>query len=134
MVEKKEGKVFSRNDFVKLPKPTIKKVWVDNLDGYVYFKQISGTDQDSYEGEILKWETKEDGSVEAKREMKGMRAKYLVRTLCDEKGNRLFKDEEYTILGEKLASIIGELHVEALKANGADTESVEETKKNSEKE
>lgn len=135
--KKKESteKVFSKSDFLKMEEPEVKKVWIEGIEAYVYMKQMSATDQDSYEWSIMEFVNDEaTGEERIERNMEAMRAKYLVRVLCDSKGKRLFTNDEYMQLGRKFPKIILELHRKALEVNRDDKDSLEEMRKNSDSE
>jgi hypothetical protein len=113
-------KVFSRRDFLSLPDPKVEKRFVKELGKYVYFRQMTAEDFDSYDWSLVDVNSEQDGTQKISRNMQNAKAKYLVRCLCDEKGNRLFKDEEHTILGRKSPIIINALHSIAFEINQPD--------------
>jgi hypothetical protein len=59
------------------------------------------------------------------------RAKLLVFTLSDESGNRLFRDDEYELVGAKCSGAIDLLFEAAQRLNGLAGEAVEDARKNS---
>lgn len=118
------SKVFSRNDFLVPPSLTPFLVHIDTLDADVYIKKMSALDQDSFEQEMVEIDEAE-GKPKIRRKLEGMQLKYLVRVLCDKDGMRLFKDDEYHILGKWTPDVISELYAKAVEVN-----TVKETKKN----
>lgn len=126
-----EEKVFGRNEFMNPPKPEVTKVFCESLGAHVFMKKMSALDQDSYEWSLAEIVDRDDGTTEVKRHMIGMRLKYLVRVLSDEKGTRLFGDDEYTKLSGWGKDVIVELHRKALDFNGATTAAMRRTEKNS---
>lgn len=130
--EQKEGKVFTdpKDLLASMPAPKVEKKWCEPIGGYVYMKQISAADQDAYEREMVDFVEQEDGTMKTEQKMDNMRAKYLVRVLCDAKGNRLYSDAQAEQLGNKLTSTIRELHRLALEVNGIGKSQVEELEKN----
>ncbi len=112
-----------------IPEPTVKKVHIESNNTDLYMKQLSATDQDSYESELVKLKNNKDGSVATEHDLNAMRAKYLVRCLCDAEGNRLLKDNEFSVIGSKSGHVIREMHEKALEVNEATTQQQEETEK-----
>lgn len=55
--------------------------------------------------------------------------RYCLAAICDEKGNRLFLNEDEDVLSEKESSVILRIYEEAKDLNG---ENIEDTAKNSE--
>jgi hypothetical protein len=113
-----EQKVFSRNDLISLPAPKVEKHFVEELGAYVYFKQMSAEELDSYDWSLVNIEALGDGTEKITRNTNNAKAKYLVRVLCDAKGQRLFQNDEYNILGQKTPKAINALHSIARKVNG----------------
>lgn len=135
MAQKKDTTIATRQDFLELEEPQVHKVWIETMQKYVYMKELSASDQDSYDYSMTKFiDDLETGKTTVERDMTDLKAKYLVRSLCDPKGNRIFRDEEAGRIGIKKKSIIKELHEKALEVNGASEKAVEETRKNSETE
>lgn len=92
---------------------TLNKVNVPEWGGDVYIKTISGLDRDRFE----------EGYSEQK--MKNFRARFLVLTLCDEKGDRLFTDAEVDELGKKSSIVLNRLFEKAWGMNAFTNESVD---------
>jgi len=127
-----ETKIFDRSSFLNLPEPTAQQVYIGSLDAYVYMRELSSAEQESYEASLIKFVPQDDGSTVTERDFDGMKSKYLVRVLCDDKGKRLFGDDEYELLGRKFAGTIRELYDSALEVNGLSRNAQEEMRKNSE--
>jgi hypothetical protein len=87
----------------------------------VYIKGMSGTDRDAFESETFS-AGKVNGS--------NVRARLLVKTLCDDKGKRLFEDADAEKLGAKNGAVLGRLFDAARKANGMSPGDVAELEKN----
>lgn len=130
--ENKEEKIFTdaKDLLAAMPAPKVEKKWCEALNGHVYMKQISAADQDAYEREMVDFVEQDDGSMKTEQKMDNMRAKYLVKVLCDSKGNRLYNDEQAKQLGNKLTSTVREMHRLALEVNGIGKAQVEELEKN----
>jgi hypothetical protein len=90
------------------------KVAVPEWGGDVYLKTISGIDRDQFE----------EGYSEQK--MKNFRARFLVLTLCDEKGDRLFTDAEVAELAKKSSLVLNRLFEKAWGFNAFTNEAVDD--------
>ena len=95
------------------------KVNVPEWGGDVFIKTITGLDRDRFE----------DGYSEQK--MKNFRSRFLVLTLCDEKGERLFTDAEVEELGKKSSLVINRLFEKAWSLNAFTNEAIDELGKDS---
>ena len=72
----------------------IEKIAIPEWGGDYCVKIISGTDRDAFE------------ETYAEQKMKAFRVRFLVLCLCDEKGDRIFKDEDAAELGKKSSVVI----------------------------
>jgi len=95
-----KAKILAAAD-VKLSAPIPVPEW----GGEVLVKTLSGTERDWFE----------DGYAQSK--MKQFRARFLVLTLCDESGERLFADNEVDSLGKKSSIVINRLFEAAWEHN-----------------
>jgi len=86
-----KAKILAAND-TKLEKVPVPE-WGDD----VYIKTLSGTERDQFE------------DAYSSEKMKNFRSRFLVLTLCDEHGARLFTDAEVDQIGSKRADIINRL-------------------------
>lgn len=89
------------------------QVPVPEWGGEVYIKTLSGTERDAFE------------DAYSSDKMKNFRVRFLVLTLCDEKGERLFSDSEVDELGKKSASVISKLFEKAWAVNAFRAEDVD---------
>ena len=103
-----KAKILAAND------NKLDKADVPEWGGEVYLKVLSGTDRDAFE----------EGYSEQK--MKNFRSRFLVLTLCDEKGERLFTEAEVDELGKKSAVVLARLFDKAWALNAFRNEDVEE--------
>lgn len=90
------------------------KVNVPEWGGEVFLKVLSGTDRDAFE------------EAYSEQKMKNFRSRFLVLTLCDEKGERLFTEAEVEELGKKSAVVLARLFDKAWSLNAFRNEDVEE--------
>lgn len=92
----------------------LEKVSVPEWGGDVYIKTITGLDRDRFE----------DGYSEQK--MKNFRSRFLVLTLCDDRGDRLFTDAEVEELSKKSSLVISRLFEKSWSLNAFTNEAVDE--------
>jgi hypothetical protein len=86
---------------------------VPEWGGDVYVKTLSGTERDAFE------------EAYSEQKMKSFRARFLVLTLCDDKGQRLFEDGDVTEIGKKSSVVINRLFEIGWKHNAFTNEAVE---------
>jgi len=71
---------------------------------FVYVKQMTGRERDTFEQSLLK-EIKKEGNVsDYERSLDDFRAKLAVNTLCDEKGILLLKPMDYPVLSQSMSA------------------------------
>lgn len=88
-------------------------VAVPEWGGDVYFRTISGLERDQFE------------DAYSEQKMKAFRARFLVLTISDENGDRLFADNEIEALGQKSSVVINRLFDEAWQHNAFTQEAVD---------
>lgn len=108
MVSLNKAAILSAGDY------KLDKVHVPEWGGDVYIKTITGLERDHFE----------DGYAEQK--MKNFRSRFLVLTLCDEKGERLFTDAEVDEIGKKSSLVLNRLFDKAWSLNALTNEAVED--------
>lgn len=109
-----KAKILAAKD-VKLSEP----IEVPEWGGDVYIKTLSGIERDAFEESY------------AEQKMRAFRVRFLVLTLADENGERLFADGDVDLLGGKSSVIINRLFEKAWAHNAFTTESVEALGKDS---
>jgi hypothetical protein len=86
---------------------------VPEWGGEVFCKTLSGTERDAFE------------EAYSENKMKAFRCRFLVLTLCDDKGQRLFEDADVGELGKKSSVVINRLFESSWKHNAFTNEAVE---------
>ena len=121
-----------------------RKTVEEEIDGLWYIlREMNGTERDQFEMSVFK------NSVPANSNGSGaeptsavvtkevdplyLRGRLLVKCLVDEKGVRLYKDNEAKAISDTLGSAVsGRLFAAAQKLNGLDAKAVDDAAKNSE--
>ena len=94
---------------------------VPEWGGTVYVRSISAEDRDAFEASV------NDGK---KSNLANLRARLLVRCLCDENGERLFTYSDAAALGKKSGAVLNRLFDRARKLNGMTDSDVQELEGN----
>ena len=103
-----KAKILAAKD-VKLSDPVAVPEW----GGDVYIKTLSGTERDAFE------------EAYAEQKMKAFRVRFLVLTLADESGERLFAEGDIPALSDKSSIVINRLFEKAWSHNAFTNEAVE---------
>lgn len=113
--------MLSREEFLAL-RPPVEAVDLEG-HGKVFVKGLQADERDDYEQSLL--ERGPDGRSRVKRVQRNVRASLVVRCLCDENGERLFRDNEVEAIGHVDASVVDKLWDIARKLSGMDNEEEE---------
>lgn len=114
MMALSKAKILAAND-VKLSDP----IEVPEWGGEVYIKTLSGTERDAFEDSY------------AEQKMKAFRIRFLLLTLSDDAGERLFSDADTDALGKKSSIVINRLFEKAWAHNAFRNEDVDSLGKDS---
>lgn len=107
------SQILSANDTKVSP------VEVPEWGGTVYVRVLRGVERDQFE----EWVNKEKD--------KSVRSRFLVLSLCDEKGDLLFTPDQVAALGEKSGDVLGRVFDAAWKMNYLSPAAVDELGKDS---
>jgi hypothetical protein len=112
--------ILAAND-MKL-KPVVVPEWPDEdgKPGTVYLRVMAVGERDAYE---VNWK-KSNGTPD------DFRTTYLARVLCNERGERLFSDDEMHLLKTKSGRVCHRLWSEAMAHNSIDEEDIQAAAKN----
>jgi hypothetical protein len=97
---------------------------VPEWGGSVFLRAMSGTDRDAFEA----GPRNDDGKLN----MANIRARLLVKCLCDSTGKRLYEDADAVRLGNKNQVVLDRLFTAARTINKLDKADVDQLEKNSE--
>lgn len=98
------------------------EIEIPELGGKVFLRVISSRERDQLESEISA------GSKSGN--LSNIRAKLVVRSLCDDTGKRLFTDADVELVGDMPAPMIGMLFEACARHNGMTGGAVEDARKN----
>jgi len=103
----------------------IEKVEIPEWNSFVYVKSLTGKERDSFEDSMY------TGRSGEKVNLKNLRARLVVLTMCNENGKRIFSDEDADWVGDKNAAALNRIFVKAQELSGLRQEDVERLVKNS---
>jgi hypothetical protein len=118
-----------------LQKDELKIEKVELTRGYVYVREMTGKEKDIWEQSLMKQKPSgnKNKMVEYEVSLEDFRAKLAIVTVCDEKGNMLFKPQDVKLLNESMsASNLDKIATAAQKLNRITEQDKEEILKNSE--
>lgn len=125
-------KVLNREELLSKQKLEIRRVDL-GTEGSVFVRQMSGRERDSFEQSIIRTSTGPDGELVMERNLEDFRAKLAVRTICDEEGNLLLREQDAATLSMNMPASQLELIVNAAQElNGITKKDRENLVKNSE--
>lgn len=101
------------------------KVSVPEWGGDLFVATMSGTARDAWEQTLV---TRKNGKTEPNLE--NMRARLVVACVVDDKGERLFKDEDAVALGKKSSKVLERLAKVAQRVNGIGDSELEDLEGN----
>ncbi len=117
-------------DELLLAEPPREDVPIPELGGKVItLRGLTALEQDAYDESL--WEGK-PGTPERKFNPVNIRARLVVRCAVNKKGQRLFKDEDATVLGATRTDLVQRLFLVAQRLNGGTAAAVEASKNGSE--
>ena len=104
----------------------IEKVSIPELGGDVYIRAMSGSERDAWERSLIVGRGKRRDV-----DTTNVRAKLVVRVLCDDTGARLMADSDAEALGHLRVDILTKLYEVAQRMSGVTDKDVEELGKDS---
>jgi|SRR5690606_649522 len=102
----------SRDSILGADDREVREIDVPEWGGKARLMSMSGDDRDRFETKIL------EGRKGDAIDLVGMRALLVGLCLVDEKGKRLFSDNDLRRLGAKSAKVLSRLYDEAARMNG----------------
>jgi len=134
-----EGNVTARDlsasDILAAEDRKTVKLYVPEWGGNVYLRTISGTERDEFEKTLLveRLELNAQGLPEMKevQDLSNIRAKLLVRVLCDAEGKSIFTADHIAALGAKSAAALTRVYNKASELNKVSDKDIKELAGNS---
>lgn len=114
--------LLSREQILGAQDLTHEDVKVPEWGGTVRVRTMTGEERDAYETAIYGGE---------KVDVKNVRAKLLAIVICDEKGERMFTEEDVAALGKKSVRALQRIFLVAQKLNAISEEALKDLAKNS---
>lgn len=114
--------MLNANDILNSNDSTLEKISIPEWGGDAFIRTMSGGERDSWEMYAAK-QLEKTNNV-------NLRARLASLTLCDEKGNRLFKDDQVQALSKKSAKALDRVYEAAIKLNKLSDEDIEALEKN----
>lgn len=115
-----KDQILSANDLPMEEVPTPE--WGEG--SFVFVRTMSGTERDAFEQSMLA--AKKGGTTN----LVNIRARLAVLCICDEKGQRLFADDDAEALGKKSAMVLDRIFEVAQRLNGIGVKDVKELQGN----
>ena len=120
---KVEEMALSRDELLAI-RPTSEAVEIPG-HGKVFVKGLTAKERDDYEQSLV--EVGPDGRTRAKSNQENVRARLVVRAICDESGERLFSDADVGEVGGIDGAVIDQIWDAARRLSGMETETVDVT-------
>ena len=120
-------KMLNRTEILEASDIKVQEVavpeWGENAA--VYVKGMNGAERDKFEGSLITMRGKDK-----QMNMANIRAKLASMSVCDEKGKRLFNENDVQALSQKSAAALQRVFAVAQKLSGISDEDVEELAEN----
>ncbi len=120
MTMETETKTLSRHQILSATKLKAETVEVPEWGGSVIVREMTGTERDAWEAEIVA-----AGGLQAAGAMKNARAKLAVRTVVDDEGKRLFTDNDIEVVGRLSATALDSVFMVAARLSGLTAKDME---------
>lgn len=111
-------KILGREDILAARDLEVVEVEVPEWGGTVLVRGLTGAERDALEEEA------------ARIGLKNLRARWVVRCIVDENGERVFRDEDAELLGQKSAAALTRVFEAVVRLSALSEEDVEALEKN----
>lgn len=122
----KAAKALGREDILNASDIEIESVEVPEWGGVVFVKGMTGTERDAFEASLAMPDRK-PGEI-ATADLRDLRAKLCVQTMCDEGGKLIFSDKDVEALGKKSAAALQHVFKVAQRLSGIGEDDLEDMK------
>jgi hypothetical protein len=114
--------MLTKEQILKAEDLKTETVEVPEWGGSVNVRTMTGTERDAFEQSIVEGKDKTN--------LANIRARLCAATIVDDKGNRIFSDEDAIELGKKSAAALYQIATVAQKLNGFRNKDIEDLGKN----
>jgi hypothetical protein len=114
--------LISRDQILKADDLKTKTVPVPEWGGEIILRSLTGMERDEFETSLF---------VDGKFANKNLRARLLVRCIVDEKGQRIFSNEDSGDLGQRNGAVLDRLYDIANELSGIGKKALDDATKNS---
>jgi len=118
----KAKKVLTAEAILSADDKRIVSVEVPEWGGIVYLRTITGRERDEFESAAL--------DASKRGDLRGLRAFLLALCICNEDGERIFKDDDAPKLAQKNAAVLDRLFTRAQELNALTERDINEIQKN----
>lgn len=118
--------MISRDSLRKIWDMTIEKLDIPEWQDFVYVRSLTGEERDSFENSMF-----ERRGDDIKQNLNNLRARLVVLTACDDKGERIFSDADISWLGTRNARALERIFIKAQELSGLRKKDIEDMVKNS---
>jgi hypothetical protein len=122
-----ETKELSARDILDAQDIRIERVEVPEWGGHVYVRTIAGTDRERYI-ESIREVIRKGKKQEVNIILAESGAKLLQRTLCNQRGEQIFSENDITALGQKSSRALQRCLDVAAAINGLNEDAADEAK------
>lgn len=123
--------LLNRDQILKVEDTQYETVSAPEWGGKVRVRGALAIERDEYEQSLNSTKIDDDGKVTIAGNYSNAKARFVVKCVVDEKGNRIFKDEDAETLGKKSSAVINRVFQRIAKLSGMDRKSNESLAKNS---
>jgi len=114
---------LSKHDILASKDFNVELLNVPEWGGNVHVRTMTGKERN----DLVDWRNKQGDDCTSE-----FQRRFCALVLCDEKGQRLFTDDEAGELGEKSAKALDRVMAAAMRLNGMSDDAMQELEKNSE--
>lgn len=115
--------MLKREEILSKTSLQTEKINIPEWGGDVLISEMSGTSRDSWEQAIRE--------KDASGRIVSPRAKLIVFTIVDEKGSRIFKDDDVEAIGKLSSEALEKICAVSMRLNGLGADEINKAKKNS---
>lgn len=121
--------ILTKNMIIQAQDLKKEKVLCPEWGGDVYIRSLTGSEKEDFTASLFDYD--EQGVPTRKADyLTNIKVGMLIRSICDEEGNRIFADEDAEELAGKNNIVLSRLDKVCNRLNGVNAEAVESSAKN----